>query len=72
MQLNREQVIEYLDLLDNETKAIRHEALKLAWFMRGGLSYEDSMMLSRQEREIIGKIIKEHLDTTKESGLPFF
>jgi hypothetical protein len=48
------------------------EALKMTWFMRGGLSYEESMQLSYQEREIIGNIIKKNMETTKESGLPFF
>jgi hypothetical protein len=40
--------------------------------MRGGLSYDDAMALSHQEREIIGGIIKKNMETTKESGLPFF
>jgi len=40
--------------------------------MRGGLSYNDALLLSTDEREIIGKIIKEHMETTKESGMPFF
>jgi len=40
--------------------------------MRGGISYDDAMALSSQEREIIGNIIKKNMETTKESGLPFF
>jgi hypothetical protein len=40
--------------------------------MRGGLSYDDSMMLSQTERELIGKMIKDNLETTKKSKLPFF
>jgi hypothetical protein len=40
--------------------------------MRGGISYEDAMMLSQQERELISKIIKENMETTKKSGMPFF
>jgi hypothetical protein len=40
--------------------------------MRGGLSYDDSMMLSQLERELIGKLIKDNLETTKKSKLPFF
>jgi hypothetical protein len=40
--------------------------------MRGGVSYEEAMQLNQQEREIISDIIKEHIETTKESGLPFF
>jgi hypothetical protein len=40
--------------------------------MRGGLSYEDAMFLTQQERDIIGKIIKDNMDTTQKSGMPFF
>ena len=72
MTLDREQVVEYIDSLDKETKAIRSEALKFTWYMRGGVSYDEAMQLSQIEREIIGDIIKEHIETTKESGLPFF
>jgi len=37
-----------------------------------GLSYAEGMNLSQDEREIVGEIIKENLETTKKSGLPFF
>jgi hypothetical protein len=40
--------------------------------MRGGLSYDDSMMLSQTERELIGQMIKDNLETTKKSKMPFF
>ena len=40
--------------------------------MRGGLSYDDSMMLSKIEREIISDIVKDNLETTKKSKMPFF
>lgn len=72
MTLDREQVVEYIERLDKETKAIRNEALKFSWYMRGGVSYEEAMILSQQERELIGDIIKNNMETTKESGLPFF
>jgi hypothetical protein len=37
-----------------------------------GLSYSEAMHLGFEERELIAELIKEHLKTTKESGLPFF
>lgn len=40
--------------------------------MRGGVTYDDAMMLDNNERKIINTIIKENLETTKKSGLPFF
>jgi hypothetical protein len=58
--------------MEKETKSLKEEALRLAWNMRGGLNYDQAMMLSLSEREIISKIIKDNLDTTKKSGLPYF
>jgi len=40
--------------------------------MRGGLSYDDAMMLNQTERELISKIIKENIETTEKTKLPFF
>jgi len=40
--------------------------------MRGGLTYEDALMLSLDERAVVNQLIKDNLETTKKSGLPFF
>lgn len=37
-----------------------------------GLSYQEALNLDNEERSLIGEIIKENLETTKKSGLPFF
>ena len=66
------EVIELLESYDKQAKAIKDEVLRMCWFMRGGLTYGEGMMLSNQEREIISKIIKDNLESTKKSGLPFF
>ena len=58
--------------LENESKALRKNIYKLAWFMRGSLSIEQAFMLDHLDRIILADIIKENLETTKESGLPFF
>ena len=36
------------------------------------MSYSEAMNLSFEERSIVGEIIKDNLETTKKSGLPFF
>jgi hypothetical protein len=72
LTLTNEEVIKWLGKLDRESKALKHEALKFSWYMRGGLSYDEAMTLSYEDRKIISDIIKENLETTKESGLPFF
>jgi hypothetical protein len=58
--------------MDKECGNIRDEALKMCWYMRGGLTYVEAMNLSHGEREIIGRLIKDNLETTKKSGMPFF
>jgi hypothetical protein len=40
--------------------------------MRGGIQYNDLAQMSFQEREIISSIIKEHMETTEKTGLPFY
>jgi hypothetical protein len=37
-----------------------------------GMGYQEAMMLSYDERMIVGEIIKENLETTKKTKLPFF
>jgi hypothetical protein len=44
----------------------------MVWYMRGGLSYEAALNLSFEERNAVSEIIKDNLETTKKSGLPFF
>jgi hypothetical protein len=64
--------VDLIESLDKEAKAIKTEALKTSWFMRGGVSYDEAMMLSNQERGIIDKIIKDNMEVTKETRMPFF
>ncbi len=44
----------------------------MAWYMRGGASYEDIMNMSETERKAINDIIENNLEITKKSQLPFF
>ena len=72
MILSNQDIVDLLQQYDDESKAIRKEALKLSWYMRGGISYNQALSLSREERELVGNIIEENLKTTEKSGLPFF
>ena len=40
--------------------------------MRGGITYDQVLALSPNERKMISTIIKDNLETTKKSKLPFF
>jgi len=61
-----------VDQMDKETNEIRQEAIKVAWYMRGGISYDQALQLSIAERTSISNLIKDNLETTKKTGLPFF
>ena len=61
-----------IEQMENETKQIRQEVLKLCWYMRGGVTYDEAMQMSQSERELISEIAKDNMDTTKKTGLPFF
>ena len=58
--------------MDKEAASIRQEAVKMSWYMRGGMTYDQILHLSYDERMIINNLIKENLETTKKTNLPFF
>lgn len=72
MSLNNEEIVKLIDDYEKETKAIRKNILKLIWYMRGSISYDEGMLLSDMDRELIAGIIESNLETTKETNLPFF
>jgi hypothetical protein len=72
LHLPLEEIEQEVKRLDNEAKALRKNIYKLAWFMRGALSVEQAFAMDIGDREIVSEIINENLETTKESGLPFF
>ena len=58
--------------MDKEIAEIRQEAIKLAWYMRGGITYDQVLQLSVSERVSISNLVKDNLETTRKTGLPFF
>jgi hypothetical protein len=61
-----------IERMDKEADSIRQQSLKMAWYMRGGATYNDIMQMSFQERSLVSELIKDNLETTKNSKLPFF
>jgi hypothetical protein len=61
-----------VDQMDQEADSIRKQSIKMAWYMRGGATYEDVLQMSHQERKMVSELIKDNLETTKNSKLPFF
>lgn len=61
-----------LEDFDKDSKAIKKGIMKLCWYMRGGISLDEMYQLGFQDRELINKIIEDNLETTKDTGMPFF
>ena len=72
MTITDEEIVLLIEGYEKESRALKNEALKMSWYMRGGLSYDDAMSLGQSERELIGELIKDNMEVTKKSGLPFF
>lgn len=58
--------------MDRDVDEIKNEVIKICWYMRGGVTMSEAYDLDLSDKKIIGNLIKENLDTTKKSGLPFF
>jgi len=72
LSLDNENIVKLLSDYDSEIKALKKELLKMCWFMRGGLTYDQALELGTQERKIIAEIIKDNLDVSKKTGQPFW
>ena len=72
LHLDHEGVKKLIDNMEEECASIKKNALSMSWYMRGGVTYEDVLNMSVEEREEIKKIIDSNLEVTKKSQLPFF
>jgi hypothetical protein len=69
---NSDDINQLVESMETECQQIKTEAIRFSWYMRGGLTYDQALALSHSDRQIISNLIKENLETTKKSGLPFF
>jgi hypothetical protein len=72
LYLDIEGITNLVKEFEKDTKAIKDDLFRLCWFMRGGLTVTESYLLSPEDREIMGKIIDDNLETTKKTQMPFF
>ena len=71
MKLDIEGINKVIVEYEQDSKALKDELFRICWYLRG-TPISEAYMLSYEDRVIIGKIIERNLETTKESGLPFF
>lgn len=67
-----EEIEKLTDSMVKEIDDLDRNALKLSWYMRGGVSYSDIMNMTSKQVDALNSVIDENLETTKKSKLPFF
>jgi len=67
-----DEIMREVDSLDKEFLSLKQDLAKICWYMRGSVTWDESYSLSLEDRTIIAEIVKENLETTKKTGMPFF
>jgi hypothetical protein len=67
-----DEILAEVKKFEGEQKQLKSEIMKICWYMRGGVTLDEGFNLSWEDRQLVSDIIKENLETTKKSGMPFF
>jgi hypothetical protein len=70
--MSMEEIEKLTDSMVKEIDGLDRNALKMSWYMRGGVSYSDIMNMTSKQVDALNSIIDENLETTKKSKMPFF
>lgn len=65
------EILQEAKQLDLAARSIKKEVFQLCWHMRG-LGVEEGIMLSHEDRQIMAEMVREHMEITKKSGMPYF
>lgn len=65
-------VVAVIESMDKEANSIKQDCVKMVWCMRGGVTYQEIMHMDHNDRQRIGALVKENLETTKKTQLPYF
>lgn len=72
LSMDLHEILKEVEILDKESNSLKADLMKMCWYMRGGITLNEAYYMCQEDRIIISDIIKENLETTKKSGLPFF
>jgi len=72
LPLTTGEILQEVKKYSGEQKQMKSELLKICWYMRGGITLNEAYDLSYEDKVLINDIIKDNLETTKKTKLPFF
>lgn len=52
-----------------ESRAITQEVADICWYMRGSVSWDQAWRLTRKDRSVIFKTIKDNVERTEKTGI---
>ena len=69
LNLDIEEITGLVEGLEKEADQVKTQCFKLAWYMRGGATYDQILQLGAKERMMINELAKENIETTKKTGM---
>jgi hypothetical protein len=72
LSLTPEGIQKLIETYEKEVGNIKKSAISYAWYLRGGVTYEDVLNMSYEERNYLSDLVEHNLEITKKSNLPFF
>jgi hypothetical protein len=67
-----DRILQEVKILEKEAKQFKLELMRICWYMRGSISLDEVYSMGPEDREVCGTLIKENIETTKKTKLPFF
>lgn len=70
--MTTDQMEKYTNDMVKQVNSIEENAIRMSWYMRGGVTYNDIINMSFKQTEMINSVIDANLETTKKTKMPFF
>ena len=72
MAMSNSDIPKFINNLESSIKVIKDEIFKISWYMRGGVTSQELLNIySYEDRTIMSNIIKDNIETTQKTKLPF-
>lgn len=72
MSMSNSDITKFINGLESSIKVIKDEIYKISWYMRGGVTSQELLHIySYEDRTIMSNIIKDNIETTQKTKLPF-
>ena len=72
MAMSNSDIPKFISNLESSIKVIKDEIFKISWYMRGGVTSQELLHIySYEDRIILSNIIKDNIETTQKTKLPF-